>query len=98
MLADNQKEREYQVRALTLQIDKIASRSTRLMDVYLDGSIDRQAFEEKRLGLLTDRKELEDERDRVAQGNLSFIDGVSQYLELMKMAPLCYEMANPVEK
>jgi site-specific DNA recombinase len=98
MLADDDKHREDQVQAVNLQIQNVSGRLSRLMDVYLDGAVDRQAFEEKKLALLMERKSFEQEWDRLARGEHSFLDGVLKYLELMEMAPLSYKSAIPGEK
>lgn len=42
--------------AIGLQIENANSRISRLMDAYLDGAVDRHLFEEKKVGLLIERK------------------------------------------
>lgn len=68
------------------------------MDVYLDGAVDRQVFEEKKLSLLMERKGLEEERERIAHGEQALVDRLLEYLELLETLPLSYKMANSIEK
>jgi site-specific DNA recombinase len=98
MQADTQKHRADHVRGMNLKIEVVSGRLARLMDVYLDGAIDRQVFEEKKLALLMDRKGYEEERDRIARGDQSLVDDLLRYLELLEMAPLTYKGAIASEK
>jgi site-specific DNA recombinase len=98
MRADNERVREDQLRAVTLRMDVARGRLTRLMDLYLDGAVDRHVFEEKKLTLLVERKGLEEERDRIARGEKVFVDRLLEYLGLLESLPLSYEMANAMEK
>ena len=98
MRADAQKHREDQTQAVALRIDVLNGRLARLMDVYLDGAVDRKMFEEKKLSILIDRKGLEEERDRIARGEQSFVDSLLEYLGRLETLPLSYKRANPQEK
>ena len=98
MRADTEKDREDQTRAVNLRMEVVSGRLARLMDVYLDGAVDRQVFEEKKLTLLMERKALEEERDRIARGEQALVDRLLEYLGLLETLPLSYEMANPIEK
>jgi site-specific DNA recombinase len=98
MREDTEKHREDQIRAVNLQIEVVNGRLARLMDVYLDGAVDREVFEEKKLALFMDRKGFEEERDRIARGDQMFVDSLLQYLELLDTAQLTYEMATIPER
>jgi site-specific DNA recombinase len=89
---------EDQRRAVSLQLENVSTRLARLMDVYLDGAIDKHLFEEKKLSLLMERKGLEEERDRIAGGEQTLVDSLLQYLGLLESLPLSYELANRLEK
>jgi site-specific DNA recombinase len=102
MIADDHdsssKHREQLMRSLALQVDAVSARLARLMDVYLEGSVDRPLFEEKRLALLLERKSLEDQIREVAVGQQATMSKTSEYLELIKMVPLSYESADISDK
>ncbi len=98
MQADTEKNREDQARAVNLRVDIVSGRIARLMDVYLDGAVDRQAFEGKKLELHMERKGLEEQRDRIVRGEQVLVDRLLEYLELLETLPLSYAMANQIEK
>lgn len=85
-------------RAIALQIENVNSRLSRLMDAYLDAAVDRVLFEEKKLGLLMERKALEEQRDGIANGGQMVVRKVSEFLEHVDMLPLSYEKGNVIEK
>lgn len=98
MQADTEKNREAQARAVNLRMDIVSARIARLMDIYLDGAVDRQAFEAKKLELHMERKGLEEERGRIVRGEQVLVDRLLEYLELLETLPLSYAMANQIEK
>lgn len=98
MRADTEKDRENQTRAVNLRTEVVSGRLARLMDVYLDGAVDRQVFEEKKLALLMERKGLEEERERISHGEHALVDRLLEYLGLLENLPLSYGVANPMEK
>ena len=85
-------------RAIALQIENVNSRLSRLMDAYLDEVVDRSLFEEKKLRLLMERKELLERREQVAKGEQPVIRDISEFLERVDSLPLSYEIANVSEK
>jgi site-specific DNA recombinase len=98
MRADTEKNRKNQTCAVNLRMEIVSGRLARLMDVYLDGAVDRQVFEEKKLTLLMERRGLEEERDRIAHGEQALVDRLLEYLGLLETLPLSYELANTMEK
>lgn len=98
LASDQNTVREDQLRGVGLQLDAVGGRLARLMDVYLDGAVDRQLFEKKKLVLLIERKGLEEQRDRIASGEQTFLDNLLQYLGLLESLRLSYEKGNPLEK
>jgi site-specific DNA recombinase len=85
-------------RAIALQIDSANSRVSRLMDAYLDGAIDRSLFEEKKVGLLMERKALEERRQEVIGGGHRIVLDISEFLERVDTLSLSYEMATVQER
>jgi len=98
MRADAEKNREDETRTVNLRMEIVSGRLARLTDVYLDGAVDRQVFEEKKVALLMERKGLEEERDRIARGEQALVDRLLEYLGLLEILPLSYKIANPMEK
>jgi site-specific DNA recombinase len=98
MRANAENDREDQLRAVFLRTEIVSGRLARLMDVYLDGAVDRQVFEEKKLALLMERKGLEEERDRIARGEQELVDQLLEYLGRLETVALSYETANAIEK
>jgi DNA invertase Pin-like site-specific DNA recombinase len=84
--------------AIGLQIENVNSRISRLMDAYLDGAVDRHLFEEKKVSLLMERKELEERRQEIAGGGQRIMLDISEFLERVDVLPLSYEMATVQEK
>jgi hypothetical protein len=83
-------------RAINLQIDNITHRLSRLTDGYLDGTIDKDAYLEKKSSLLIERKGLEEERQRT--GGSAFSDLLMRYLEHLILLKRSYETGTPEEK
>jgi site-specific DNA recombinase len=98
MRVDAAKAREDQLRAVDLRLEVVSGRLARLMDAYLDGAVDRNVFEEKKLALLMDRRGLEDTKAKIAGGEQELVDRILEYLGLLKNLPLSYEIANAAEK
>jgi DNA invertase Pin-like site-specific DNA recombinase len=95
---NSQQYRDDQARAIDLQLENAGARLSRLMDVYLDGVVERPLFEEKKVAILMERKGLEQERARNSFSEQTLGDDVLQYLGLLESIPLSYESANPAEK
>ncbi len=84
--------------AIGLQLENLNSRISRLMDAYLDSAVDRHLFEEKKVGLLMERKALEERRQEIAGGGQRIMLDISEFLERVDTLPLSYEMATVQEK
>ena len=91
-------ERQNLLRAASIQLDNVKDRLGRLMDIYLDGEVDRKLFEEKKLTLLLKQKSLEEERSRIQSGEQTTAQNIDGYLELVKTLSLSYGLANTNEK
>lgn len=85
-------------RAIALQLENVGSRLSRLMDAYLDETIDRSLFEEKKLALLKERKALEEQRSQMALGEQTVTPSISGFLELVYSLRLSYEIGTVLEK
>ena len=90
--------RKERLGALAMQIEAVTRRLSRLTDAYLDGAIDRETFEERKLALLVERRELEDKRAQFGDDAASDVDKLNEIVELLKSVKLSYETGNPDEK
>ncbi len=95
---DSTKVQEDRQRAIVLQLNALSNRLARLTDIYVDGGIERQLFDERKLALLMERKELEDEQARISAQGRTFEQDIRKYLELLKDLNLSYELANVAER
>jgi DNA invertase Pin-like site-specific DNA recombinase len=86
------------LRALTLQIENINARISRLMDGYIDQAFDRASFEEKNRSLLIQRRSAEEQRDRLSNEKSNIAEDLQKFLELAKTLSLTYETANQSER
>jgi DNA invertase Pin-like site-specific DNA recombinase len=83
--------------SIKLQIAQCAERLTRLTDALIDGLIDKSTFDERKTGLLSDKRELLDRLERVASSP-QVADVLTRYLELANMAQQNYGSDIPSEK
>jgi site-specific DNA recombinase len=90
--------REDTLRALRLHVEEIASRLVRLTDAYLDGLLDKAAFEERRTTLLIERRAAK-EHVAAAELDLNLLPKtLAQYLDLAGQAPVVLELGSPGER
>jgi hypothetical protein len=81
-----------------MQIEQLRDRLRRLTDAYLDGVLDKQAFEERRAGLVSDEATLKERLAVLESGNWDGFKRLRKFLELVKSAPDVYQSANSEEK
>ena len=89
--ADQRRRRSRELRAASLR-----ERLGRLTDAYLDQTIDKELFEERKTALLVERQEIKDELEREPTRPIS--DRIAEFLELAGSAYLSYKLALPEEK
>ncbi|WP_439372649.1 hypothetical protein [Bradyrhizobium sp. DASA03120] len=94
--ADDGKHRRERAKVIDLTVSNITARLSKLTDAYLDGTIDKELFGEKKHALLMGRRGLEEERKRL--GTPLSSDLMFKYLELLTSLKESYESANPSEK
>jgi site-specific DNA recombinase len=98
LAAENASTRADREQGVALQIEVVSGRLARLMDLYLSDEVERALFAEKRLALLMERKDLEEERERIASASDTVAETLHKYLEPLNSPLLSYETANPAEK
>lgn len=85
-------------KSLNLQINQHKDRFNRLTDAFLDGSIDRSTFEQRKTTLLMDIKGLEENMANLHDRSRTEPDRLSEFLELAGSAWLSYQMGITEEK
>lgn len=93
-LRTSAEDRKDQQKALELQRDQAAAQLARLTDAFVDGTLDRELFEERKEALLVRRGEI---RDRLAEPPVSMSDAeatAAGVFELAETAWLGYRSAN----
>ena len=83
--------------AIRLQRDQVTARMDRLMDMLLDGLIDRDAFQAKKQALLLEQRRL-DEQHEQATSNTVTEGALRKFLELATNLALLYQSAAKPEK
>jgi hypothetical protein len=82
--------REQEMQRLTLQIDQLTDRLNRTTDAYLEGVLDREAFEERKAALITERRALTDRRADYEANRASVPDELQKFVELAGAAYSLY--------
>jgi hypothetical protein len=91
-------ERQEQKRSVSLQLDAVRSRMSRLTDFLLDGSVGKLAFEEKQKALVWDEAQLRQKLTSLEAGYDTALEDIERTVELAKGASLLYKQANPERK
>jgi site-specific DNA recombinase len=80
--ADWFREKEKQVSNLNLTIQQVSERLKRLTDAYLDGTIEKEIYEERKAALLFERRGIEGRLNEFKTGMTSIPDELQKFLEL----------------
>ncbi len=91
-------QQETLTQTMTLRLQNIEARLSRLMDAYLDGVIEGSLFEEKKRALLFERKGLEEKLASVSANKETVPKHLENFLELTEILPLSYETGFDEEK
>jgi len=86
LIAADAQEHGRTIQATQLQLAQVEERLHRLTDAFLDGSIERELFEERKSALIKERLNLRDELEELASGNGSPRAKVARVLEHLKTA------------
>jgi len=89
---------ESEVSTLQLRLHGIIDRQSRLTDAYLEGTLDRQDYEQRKMTILMDRRELEDRMSAAQSGDSGVLAQLKKMVELVKHAYIQYENGFPDEK
>lgn len=91
-------QRESEIQALTLRLSQLQDRLHRLTDAFIDGTLEKPLFEERKVTLLMERRTIEEKLSELRQNGQSGQDRITVYLELAGTAYFLYKMALPDEK
>jgi DNA invertase Pin-like site-specific DNA recombinase len=86
------------IEAAELQLSQTKNRLNQLTDVYLDGSIDREAFEYRKEGLLIERRGIEERIQDLRDGSPNFFTNLGRLLELLASPYSQYISSSPEDK
>jgi site-specific DNA recombinase len=98
MKANWQEERGEQRKALDLKVSQLAARRVRLTDALVDGLLDRDLFEERKVALLGEKRTLEEQIANLDDPNRSGPAKLADFLERLDAAYSLYQAGTPEEK
>jgi site-specific DNA recombinase len=84
-------EKEKQVGNLNLKLQQVSERLNRLTDAFLDGTVDKEAYEERKTTLLFERRAIEDRLKDLKTGKTSIPQEVQNFIELAGDAYSLYQ-------
>jgi site-specific DNA recombinase len=91
-------DRQEQIRTVSLRLDSLRERMSRLADLILDGSVGKPVFEEKQKALIWDDAQLRQQLASLQTGHDIAFEEIERTVELAKDASLLYKQANPERK
>lgn len=95
----NNKERiEERLKAYHLEKGKIRDRIARLTDAYLDGVVEKEAYNERRAHMIVEENEVKRCISNIENGDNQTLKLLEEYLELVQSASNLYKVAIPSEK
>lgn len=89
---------EEEIKSQDLKLAQVKDRLNRLTDAYLDQSLDKTMFEERKKSLLMEQKAAEECLMNLKRNNAQQLDRLEKFLELAGTAWLSYQLAFPEEK
>ena len=90
--------REQELQGLKIKVEQVTGRLNRLTDVYLEGALDREMFEERKTALIGERRALSDRRADYEANRASVPDELRKFVELAGSAYSLYKEASIAKK
>jgi site-specific DNA recombinase len=90
--------RKEELQKLTFRLNQIRPRLERLTDAFLDGTIERELFENRKNALLLQEREVKEKLCGLEYGNGNALTRLEEFLELVNRSDFLYENALPEEK
>jgi hypothetical protein len=91
-------QRERATQGISLNLDQLKQRQTKLTDAFLDEAIDKETFEERKAALLVERRQLEERLNELKNQDGSIERKLRDLLELTSSAYSAYRTAQTAEK
>ncbi len=88
------REKEKQLGDLNVTLQHVSERLNRLTDAYLDGTIEKEIYEERKAALLFERRGIESRLNDLKTGKTSIPEEVQKFLELAGSAYSLYKTPN----
>lgn len=86
------------IQGLHLQEMQLRERLTKLTDLLIDGVLDKDAFEEKRSAMLTERAQLREQIKQLTTDPAGTLIAIENTVELAKRPRMLYREASPEKK
>ena len=86
------------IEAVEMELAQAKDRLNRLTDAYLDNTIDRETFEQRKTALLMERRDIEDRIQNIKNGSPSLPKKLDRLLELLKSPYSQYISGSPEER
>lgn len=90
--------KEEEKKSLDLRLAQLNDRLNRLTDAYLDQALDKTMFEDRKRGLLLERKGVEDNLASLQRAGQAHPDKLEEFLELAGSVWLSHQAALPEEQ
>jgi DNA invertase Pin-like site-specific DNA recombinase len=90
--------REQEFAALNAKCQQVTERLSRLTDAFLDGSVERDLYDERKKALLFERSALNDRLKDLSENPSALPVRLQKFLELTEAAYSLYKDGNPDEK
>ncbi len=86
------------IQAVKLQLEGVESRLANLVDLLVDGTVDKALFTEKQNALLMERAKVREKLNETQQGSDLALDTLERTVELAKSPSMQYKAASPEKK
>jgi DNA invertase Pin-like site-specific DNA recombinase len=87
-----------EIQSQNLKLAQVKDRLNRLTDAYLDQTLDKTMFEERKKSLILEQKAIEECLTNLQRSSIQQLDRLEKFLELAGTASLSYQLAFPEEK
>ncbi len=95
---NHDKFREDEAQKVAFRLNQLRPRLERLTDAFLDGTVERDLFENRKNALLLEEKELKEKLAILKSGQGDGLVRLEEFLELVNRSVFLYENALPQEK
>lgn len=91
-------DREQSFRNLSVRHEQLTERLTRLTDAFLDGTIEKELFEERKAAMLFERQAVQNSLDTLTRNERSVPDLLQEFLERTGCAHTLYQTGPLIQK